>query len=151
MEIFWPSESIGCPIPQNAAILDPEIAGGETGHPVHRFFQREQSGLDVSAEDPREGAVAGRILMAVRRDEGVGLGGEADRDVVGPRAAALQPGLDLVRDGLRGAHHGAAGVAAQALRQEDLVPSEPVTVVLSRSGWVRLAMYQSSSAWQVSS
>ena len=29
--------------------------------------------------------------------------------------------------------------AAQALRQEDLVPSEPVTVVLSRSGWVRAA------------
>jgi topoisomerase-4 subunit A len=29
--------------------------------------------------------------------------------------------------------------AAQALRQEDLVPSEPVTVVLSRSGWVRSA------------
>ncbi len=29
--------------------------------------------------------------------------------------------------------------AAQALRQEDLVPSEPVTVVLSQSGWVRSA------------
>jgi topoisomerase-4 subunit A len=29
--------------------------------------------------------------------------------------------------------------AAQALRQEDLVPSEPVTIVLSRSGWVRSA------------
>ena len=29
--------------------------------------------------------------------------------------------------------------AAQALRQEDLVPSEPVTVVLSTSGWVRAA------------
>jgi topoisomerase-4 subunit A len=29
--------------------------------------------------------------------------------------------------------------AAQALRQEDLVPSEPVTVVLSSSGWVRAA------------
>jgi topoisomerase-4 subunit A len=29
--------------------------------------------------------------------------------------------------------------AAQALRQEDLVPSEPVTVVLSKSGWVRAA------------
>jgi topoisomerase-4 subunit A len=29
--------------------------------------------------------------------------------------------------------------AAQALRQEDLVPSEPVTVVLSKSGWVRSA------------
>jgi topoisomerase-4 subunit A len=29
--------------------------------------------------------------------------------------------------------------AAQALRQEDLVPSEPVTVILSRSGWVRAA------------
>jgi topoisomerase-4 subunit A len=29
--------------------------------------------------------------------------------------------------------------AAQALRQEDLVPSEPVTVVLSKSGWVRVA------------
>jgi len=29
--------------------------------------------------------------------------------------------------------------AAQALKQEDLVPSEPVTIVLSRSGWVRLA------------
>jgi len=29
--------------------------------------------------------------------------------------------------------------AAQALKQEDLLPSEPVTVVLSRSGWVRLA------------
>jgi topoisomerase-4 subunit A len=29
--------------------------------------------------------------------------------------------------------------AAQALRQEDLVPSEPVTVVLSKSGWVRIA------------
>jgi topoisomerase-4 subunit A len=30
-------------------------------------------------------------------------------------------------------------VAAQALREEDLVPSETCTVVLSRSGWVRLA------------
>ena len=30
-------------------------------------------------------------------------------------------------------------VAAQALRQEDLVPSEPTTVILSRSGWVRAA------------
>jgi len=29
--------------------------------------------------------------------------------------------------------------AAQALKQEDLLPSEPVTIVLSRSGWVRLA------------
>jgi len=29
--------------------------------------------------------------------------------------------------------------AAQALKQEDLLPSEPVTVVLSRSGWARLA------------
>ncbi len=29
--------------------------------------------------------------------------------------------------------------AAQALKQEDLVPSEPVTIVLSKSGWVRLA------------
>ena len=29
--------------------------------------------------------------------------------------------------------------AAQALRQEDLVPSEPVTVILSKSGWVRSA------------
>lgn len=29
--------------------------------------------------------------------------------------------------------------AAQALRQEDLVPSEPVTIILSKSGWVRLA------------
>ena len=29
--------------------------------------------------------------------------------------------------------------AAQALRQEDLVPSEPVTIVLSQSGWVRAA------------
>jgi topoisomerase-4 subunit A len=29
--------------------------------------------------------------------------------------------------------------AAQALRQEDLLPSEPVTVVLSKSGWVRSA------------
>ena len=29
--------------------------------------------------------------------------------------------------------------AAQALREEDLVPSEPVTVVLSQSGWVRAA------------
>lgn len=29
--------------------------------------------------------------------------------------------------------------AAQALRQEDLVPSEPTTVVLSKSGWVRAA------------
>ena len=29
--------------------------------------------------------------------------------------------------------------AAQALRQEDLLPSEPVTIVLSRSGWVRSA------------
>jgi len=29
--------------------------------------------------------------------------------------------------------------AAQALRQEDLVPSEPATIVLSRSGWVRSA------------
>jgi len=29
--------------------------------------------------------------------------------------------------------------AAQALRQEDLVPSEPVTIVLSNSGWVRSA------------
>ena len=29
--------------------------------------------------------------------------------------------------------------AAQALREEDLVPSEPCTVVLSKSGWVRLA------------
>ncbi len=29
--------------------------------------------------------------------------------------------------------------AAQALKQEDLVPSEPVTVVLSKSGWVRVA------------
>ncbi len=29
--------------------------------------------------------------------------------------------------------------AAQALREEDLVPSEPVTIVLSRSGWVRSA------------
>jgi len=29
--------------------------------------------------------------------------------------------------------------AAQALREEDLVPSEPCTVVLSRSGWVRSA------------
>jgi topoisomerase-4 subunit A len=29
--------------------------------------------------------------------------------------------------------------AAQALRQEDLVPSEPVTVILSRSGWARAA------------
>jgi len=29
--------------------------------------------------------------------------------------------------------------AAQALRQEDLVPSEPVTIVLSKSGWVRAA------------
>jgi len=29
--------------------------------------------------------------------------------------------------------------AAQALRQEDLIPSEPVTVVLSTSGWVRAA------------
>jgi topoisomerase-4 subunit A len=29
--------------------------------------------------------------------------------------------------------------AAQALKQEDLVPSEPATIVLSRSGWVRLA------------
>jgi topoisomerase-4 subunit A len=29
--------------------------------------------------------------------------------------------------------------AAQALRQEDLVPSEPVTIVLSKSGWVRSA------------
>jgi topoisomerase-4 subunit A len=29
--------------------------------------------------------------------------------------------------------------AAQALRQEDLLPSEPVTVVLSKSGWVRAA------------
>jgi topoisomerase-4 subunit A len=29
--------------------------------------------------------------------------------------------------------------AAQALRREDLVPSEPVTIVLSQSGWVRSA------------
>jgi topoisomerase-4 subunit A len=29
--------------------------------------------------------------------------------------------------------------AAQALRQEDLVPSEPATIVLSKSGWVRSA------------
>jgi topoisomerase-4 subunit A len=29
--------------------------------------------------------------------------------------------------------------AATALKQEDLVPSEPVTVVLSKSGWVRVA------------
>ena len=29
--------------------------------------------------------------------------------------------------------------AAQALREEDLVPSEPCTIVLSRSGWVRAA------------
>ncbi len=29
--------------------------------------------------------------------------------------------------------------AAQALRQEDLIPSEPVTIVLSKSGWVRSA------------
>jgi topoisomerase-4 subunit A len=29
--------------------------------------------------------------------------------------------------------------AAQALKEEDLVPSEPVTVVLSESGWVRAA------------
>ena len=29
--------------------------------------------------------------------------------------------------------------AAQALREEDLVPSEPTTVVLSKSGWVRAA------------
>jgi topoisomerase-4 subunit A len=29
--------------------------------------------------------------------------------------------------------------AAQALREEDLVPSEPVTIILSRSGWVRAA------------
>ncbi|HLF29998.1 MAG TPA: DNA topoisomerase IV subunit A [Xanthomonadales bacterium] len=29
--------------------------------------------------------------------------------------------------------------AAQALKQEDLVPSEQVTIVLSKSGWVRLA------------
>jgi topoisomerase-4 subunit A len=29
--------------------------------------------------------------------------------------------------------------AAQALKQEDLVPSEPVTIVLSKSGWVRSA------------
>jgi topoisomerase-4 subunit A len=29
--------------------------------------------------------------------------------------------------------------AAQALREEDLVPSEPVTIVLSQSGWVRAA------------
>jgi topoisomerase-4 subunit A len=29
--------------------------------------------------------------------------------------------------------------AAQALRQEDLVPSEPVTIILSKSGWVRSA------------
>jgi topoisomerase-4 subunit A len=29
--------------------------------------------------------------------------------------------------------------AAQALRQEDLLPSEPVTIVLSKSGWVRSA------------
>ena len=29
--------------------------------------------------------------------------------------------------------------AAQALREEDLIPSEPCTVVLSRSGWVRSA------------
>jgi topoisomerase-4 subunit A len=29
--------------------------------------------------------------------------------------------------------------AAQALRQEDLVPSEPVTIVLSSSGWARAA------------
>jgi len=29
--------------------------------------------------------------------------------------------------------------AAQALKQEDLLPSEPVTIVLSRSGWVRSA------------
>jgi len=29
--------------------------------------------------------------------------------------------------------------AAQALKQEDLVPSEPITVILSKSGWVRAA------------
>ena len=29
--------------------------------------------------------------------------------------------------------------AAQALKEEDLVPSEPCTVVLSKSGWVRAA------------
>jgi topoisomerase-4 subunit A len=29
--------------------------------------------------------------------------------------------------------------AAQALKEEDLVPSEPATIVLSRSGWVRAA------------
>jgi topoisomerase-4 subunit A len=29
--------------------------------------------------------------------------------------------------------------AAQALREEDLVPSEPTTIVLSKSGWVRAA------------
>ena len=29
--------------------------------------------------------------------------------------------------------------AAQALKEEDLVPSEPITVVLSKSGWVRSA------------
>jgi len=29
--------------------------------------------------------------------------------------------------------------AAQALREEDLMPSEPVTVILSKSGWVRAA------------
>ena len=29
--------------------------------------------------------------------------------------------------------------AAQALKEEDLVPSEPVTIVLSQSGWVRAA------------
>jgi len=29
--------------------------------------------------------------------------------------------------------------AAQALKQEDLVPSEPVSIVLSKSGWARLA------------
>ena len=29
--------------------------------------------------------------------------------------------------------------AAQALRQEDIIPSEPVTIILSKSGWVRSA------------
>jgi topoisomerase-4 subunit A len=29
--------------------------------------------------------------------------------------------------------------AAQALREQDLVPSEPVTIILSKSGWVRAA------------
>ena len=67
-------------------------------------------------------------------------GAESSRGPVRPRAAAArevavsvdpQQAVDVLQQ--------AALDGVQALGQEDLIPSEPTTIVLSKSGWVRAA------------